>query len=262
MQRCGFGSAHMVAMGIQICKVLGYALTDLDEDDARVNWDSPLLDSCSVRDSFADFAEHLPTVPHLDGEGISRSLALTPHRDLSDCAVYDPEHGRDDVLVLVPPSRSREWLRSGNIMDYVEAQIGGEPNMEPALKELASIHPYDGLWMDRHTGVELDPRFAQAFNRMISNDDATPEQLLAAARRIVPVPHSEEEQHALSRAFASDFAGTVPAGTPLYADPQVAAERITRLVPAEIRALAEYGSLFTHPGTWKQLHPVHYTFWS
>jgi hypothetical protein len=33
-------------------------------------------------------------------------------------------------------------------------------------------------------------------------------------------------------------------------------------VPAEIRELATFGNLFTDPGIWTSLVPVHYTYWS
>ena len=44
---------------------------------------------------------------------------------------------------------------------------------------------------------------------------------------------------------------------PLFPDAGATADRPVRLVPAEVRELAAFGNLFTDPGPWTSLFPVH-----
>ena len=237
-------------MGTMIRKVLGYGLTDLEPADDRINWDSPLLD-ITAAPSFSSFADRLETVTatqfnQLDyaSEDVRFLSAKYPHRDLSDCVVHDAENGSERVLVLAPPSYYSEWLRSDDTFDYMEAHFGGEPTLKPKVTELGTgIPPFDGRWMDKETGFEL--RKFGMFRRLVQSGDASPEKLLSAARHIAPVPETKA-------------AGTEP----LFADASVAAGRLTRLVPPEVRELASFGALFTDPDTWKSLVPIHYTYWA
>lgn len=246
----------MNGMSSTIRKVLGYGLTDIQPGDPRINWASPLLDFTAAP-AFTEFADHLAGVsgrefswldPAYVVHGIGQSQ---PTRGLDDCVVYNAETGSDEVLVLVPPSQANDWLRSGDTFDYVEAHFGDEPNLEPVVRGLRTgIEPFDGLWMDKQTGVELQK--TSLFRRLIQSDDATPEQLLAAARKISSVTDPD------SRAAAPTPADPGP----LFQDAGEAADRLVRLVPAEIRELALFGNLFTDPGIWTSLVPVHYTYWS
>jgi hypothetical protein len=123
----------------------------------------------------------------------------------------------------------------------VEAHLGGEADTGPALYDIPGIDPFDGRWMDKSTGLELNHNYVRGYRRALELNDT--ERQDVAARRICIAARPRPE-------------------TPLFADAATAAERLTRLVPAEIRELARLGDLFTDPGTWTSLRPVLYTYWA
>ena len=251
-------------MSSAIKKVLGYGLTDLEPGDARINWESPLLDFTQAP-TFTAFADHLDSVEGKEFRWLSPAGEVRregmghPTRGLDECVVYNAETGSGKVLVLVSPSQASDWMRTDDTFDYIEAHFDDGPDLDPVVRELRmGIAPYDGLWMDKATGVELQK--VGRFRRLLQ-DGGTPEQLLAAARFIAPVPDFDAEEALAS--LTSGFPVEKPmASGPLFPDADVAAERLVRLVPAEIRELAAFGNLFTDPGTWTSLVPVHYTYWS
>ncbi|ACL42313.1 hypothetical protein Achl_4362 (plasmid) [Pseudarthrobacter chlorophenolicus A6] len=235
-------------MSLRIRKVLGYALTDVVPADQRINWDSPLLDLVGVKPTFGDFMHHLEAAgPFEDPEledvdmvraGIGNQLSYR----LGSCVVHSFDYGLPSVMALVPPSYASTWIQDDNIFDYVEAHLGGEADTSPALHDVPGIDPYDGRWMDKATGLELNYNYVRGYRRALAlNSDV--EQHDIAARRI-------------------SFAGRPRPEEPLFADAAIAAERLTRLVPAEIRELALLGNLFTDQGTWTSLRPILYTYWS
>lgn len=233
-------------MGTRIHKVLGYALTDVAPSDPRVNWDSPLLDLVQGRPTFGDFVKHLETSgPFQDSElediGMVRGELerVSPYR-LGSCVVHSFDYGLPNVLALVPPSYSATWIRDDDVMDYIEAHLGGGPDTEPTLHDVPGIDPYDGRWMDKATGLELNDNYVRGYRRSLALNDT--EQQDIAARRI-------------------SYSGRPRPEEPLFADAATAAERLTRLVPAEVRELATLGELFTDQSTWTSLRPVLYTFW-
>lgn len=253
-------------MSSAIKKVLGYGLTDLVDDDPRINWASPLLDFTAAP-TFTDFAGHLDTVRGREFDWLEpaetvRSIGQSyPRRSLDDCVVYNAGHGLNGVLVLVPPSQSGDWMRSDDTFDYIEAHFGDEPDLEPVVRELRTgIAPFDGLWMDKWTGTEL--RKTERFRRALQSGNSSPAELLAAARFIAPVPELDECETLVSLVLGTPIEKPATGDGPFFTDSDVAAERLVRLVPAEIRELAAFGSLFTDPGTWTSLVPVHYTYWS
>jgi hypothetical protein len=253
-------------MSSTIRKVLGYALTYVQADDPRINWASPLLDFTAAP-TFTDFADHLDTVQGREfswrdpADCVRRIGQAHPTRGLDDCVVYNAETGSAKVLVLVPPSQADEWLRSGDTFDYVEAHFGDEPNLDPVVRELRmGIAPFDGLWMDKKTGAELQK--TSLFRRLLQSGDATPEKLLAAARFISPVPDFDADSALEALATGEPAKKPASDAEPLFRDAGEAADRLVRLVPAEVRELAAFGNLFTETDTWTSLVPVHYTYWS
>jgi hypothetical protein len=168
-----------------------------------------------------------------------------PHRlayQLSSCVVHSFDYGLPNVMALVPPSYSSTWIQDDNIFDYVEAHLGGKADTDPSLHDVPGIDPFDGRWMDKATGLELNHNYVRGYRRALElNEDA--EQHDVAAQRIC-------------------IAGRPRPETPLFADAATAAERLTRLVPGEIRELARLGRLFNDPGTWTSLRPVLYTHWA
>lgn len=234
-------------MSFRIRKVLGYALTDVVPSDPRINWDSPLLDLESSL-TFGDFVDHLEangpfTDADLEDIGMLRAgtTRQTSYR-LGSCVTHSFDYGLPNVMVLVPPSYSSTWIQEDNIFDYVEAHIGEGPSTDPTLHDVPGIDPYDGRWMDKATGLELNHNYVSGYRRVLTlNGD--PEQHDIAARRI-------------------SVAGRPRPEVPLFADAATAADRLTRLVPGEVRELAVLGRLFTTPDTWTSLRPVLYTHWS
>lgn len=234
-------------MSLRIRKVLGYALTDVVPSDPRINWNSPLLDLMGVTPTFGDFVRHLeaagpfedPELEYVDmvQAGIGERTAYR----LGSCVVHSFDYGLPNVMVLVPPSYASTWIQDDNIFDYVEAHLGGEADTEPALYDVPGIDPFDGRWMDKNTGLELNHNYVRGYRRALELNDT--KQQDTAARRI-------------------SVAGRPRPETPLFTDAATVAERLTRLVPGEIRELAAYGALFTAPGTWTSLKPVLYTYWS
>lgn len=253
-------------MSSTIRKVLGYGITDLQPGDARINWASPLLDFTQAP-TFTAFADYLAAVKGREMDWLEpadtvRDLGQTqPTRTLDDCVAYNAETGSEAVLVLVPPSQVTDWTRSDDTFDCIEAQFGDEPDMDPVARELRmGIAPFDGLWMDKWTGAEL--RKTERFRRLLQSDDASPAELLAAARFIAPVPELDEHETLVSQVLGMPLEKPATGDGPYFTDSGVAAERLVRLVPAEVRELAIFGSLFTDQGTWTSLVPLHYTYWT
>ena len=238
----------MGSMSLRIRKVLGYALTAVVPSDPRINWSSPLLDLVGVRPTFNDFVSHLEAAgpfedPELEDVDMVRAGVgdQLPYR-LGSCVVHSFDYGLPNVMVLVPPSYASTWIQVDNPFDYVEAHLGGEADTSPALHDVPGIDPFDGRWMDKETGLELNHNYVRGYRRALElNADAG--QYDIAAQRIT-------------------VAGRPRPETPLFADAATAAERLTRLVPGEIRELALLGNLFTDPGTWASLRPVLYMYWS
>jgi hypothetical protein len=237
----------MWLMGTRIRKVLGYALTDVVPADTRINWDAPLLDLVGCSPTFGDYVRHLEASgpfedPELEDLGmISGELErVRPYR-LGQCVVHSFDYGMPNVMVLVPPSYSSTWIRDDDVMDYIEAHLGDGPSTDPTLHDVPGIDPYDGRWMDKATGLELNHNYVWGYHRGLAfNSD--PAHLDIAARRI-------------------KVAGRTRPETPLFPDAATASERLTRLVPGEVRELAKLGQLFTDQDTWTSLRPVLYTYW-
>lgn len=238
-------------MSLRIRKVLGYALTDVVPDDPRINWAS-LLFHQEASLTFGDFVRHLEASEPFEDADLEDveyvRAAITgklPHRlayQLGSCVVHSFDYGLPNVMALVPPSYASTWIQEDNIFDYVEAHLGGEANTEPGLYEVPGIDPFDGRWMDRATGLELNHNFVRGYRQALALNGDT-EQHDIAARRI-------------------SVSGRPRPETPLFADAAAAAKRLTRLVPGEIREVARLGRLFNDPGTWTSLRPVLYTYWS
>jgi hypothetical protein len=244
-------------MALRLNKALGYALTDLVDNDPRINQDSPLLFWSRFEDEDDDFM-----VPTLDsyaawleeqaaaGNGgfgtrteakllrSERSRRLH-HLELTDAVVHQVESG-PEVLVLIPPVYLHRWCRDDDSIDYIEASLlpdGGRDNSLVALQR--GVGAYEGRFMDVD-GIELNEQ-ARHF-AYFAGQDMPEEELDNIASRIKPADPAADR--------------------PMYSGAVEARERIVPLVPSDLRRLAEYGQLFTGPDVWKQLRPVLYTYWA
>ncbi|MCU6481292.1 hypothetical protein [Arthrobacter sp. A2-55] len=240
-------------MGTRIRKAIGYALTDLEENDPRINWASPLLDfelfdgtspdgEPMTFDGLADYiARNNPGSPI---PGLLRVEAkIRPYTPLNDCVIHDTEGGDPAVLVVVPPSYLGSWTHSDDDIDYIEAHFGEGPDTDPVVTPVpGGFYPFNGVFMDRQTGLDLIAGRTMGFRHGI-RDGVSPEELDGLARNI---------------RLDGD-----PVDTPgPFTNAAEAVDRITPRLPEEVKHLASFGALFTDPLGWSGLRPVHYKWWS
>ena len=244
-------------MSLRLNKALGYALTDLVDNDPRINQDSPLLFWSRFEDEDENFV-----VPTLDGYAawleekaaagdggfgtrteaslLRRARGLRLHRlELTDAVVHRDESG-PETLVLIPPISLHNWCRGDDPIDYIEASLlhdGGRDNSLVALQR--GIGGYADRFMDID-GTELNAAAARFV--LLAREGMPEDELDSTAswiRRLDPEEHQQ-----------------------VYFSAAEARERIVPCVPSDLRRLAAYGQLFTSDDVWKQLRPVLYTYWA
>lgn len=233
-------------MGIRVHKVLGWGLTDLDKGyqaDPRVNWASPLLGHDDKMPGASEYWHWLEAWREAAGDKFSFSLdwALLRHdekrreKDLYGCVVYEHEYGLPEVLVIRPVTKD-DWSRFDDDIDYMTETY---PWSADSQKNRVQVFdhppfPFNGFYMDKRDGRKLP-------------DAVFPWWQLQNGTR----DREFREQAADLFAREMGFAGHAEA-----------AENVVPQVPEEIRDLAEFGQLFTHAGTWRQLRPLLYTYWA
>jgi len=234
-------------MGIRVHKFLGYGLTGLEHDgmkltDERVNRESWLLAHDGVP-ALGDYFAWLEARRAASSKEFSFSLDWVhlknlgkenwpKPRDLDDCAAYDPEYGRPDVLVVRPYS-ARDWYRFDDPIDYVQETYLRDPGTaQESRADLigACLYPYQS-YMDDRTGTALDDKVFM-WVRASNARDSSPEVLDTFAQWAGFSGHAEASGH------------------------------VVPFVPEEVQDLVEYAQLFTHAGVWRQLRPVLYTYWA
>jgi hypothetical protein len=239
-------------MGIRVHKILGWGLTDLEKDyeaDPRVNWASPLLPGGDKTPTAGDYWSWLEKRREAAGKKFPFSLdwAMLRHdeklreKDLYGCVVYEHEYGLPEVLVIRPATKD-DWSRFDDTIDYMEETYpwsrGSQQNRVQVYEH--GPFPFNGSYMDKRTG-KLVPEKVMYWIRARSNVQQAPGDTIA-------------ERLGMLNALAQEF---TPFETHAEAD-----ENIVPQVPDEIRDLAEFGQLFTHAGTWRQLRPLLYTYWA
>jgi hypothetical protein len=244
-------------MALRLNKALGYALTDLVDDDPRINPDSPLLFWSRFEDEDEDF--EVPTLDSyaawleaqaaagLGGFGTRTEAKLLRsersrrlhHLELTDAVVHQAESG-PETLVLIPPVSLHRWCREDDSIDYIEASLLPDSGRDNSLVRLQrGIGAHEGRIMDVD-GTELN-KDAQQF-AYLSGLDMPEDELDNIASRIKPADPADDRR--------------------MYSGAVEARERIVPLVPSDLRRLADYGQLFTSDDVWKQLRPVLYTYWA
>lgn len=219
-------------MGIRIRKVMGYGLTDVETSDqeitdTRINPESPLL-RCET--SLKEYLKYLKGKECFEArmeESVIHDGSVT-ERDLHSVLTWDPEYGMPNVLVITPLGYRREWIRYDDSLDYEEHFLVKDATTEPSVKEIPTgIYPYSG-YMDRVTGERTD-------------------NIVYTWRKLLEMGAKVSVVKTFSRSLG-------------YESTEQAHDRIVPVVPLDVRHLAEFGSLFRDPGTWKRLRPMIYTF--
>lgn len=160
-------------MGIRVHKVIGFGLTDVESDPKTHEIRDERFDPTGFlcRGVYADdYDDDAANGPPYTAEGYSQFLddrrtdpnhevpiqdrmALNKHLDNSTLhhwyphrsAVYEPEFGMDNVLVIVPFWACRTYHRVDDTIDWSEETIRGATNRVVNL-DRTGIHPYTSLW--------------------------------------------------------------------------------------------------------------------
>ena len=228
-------------MGIRIHKVLGYGLPDQVPKDPRVSWESPLLDGEASASDYYSWLE----ARHAASPGtfsFSIDWAMLRHYGAEACgiwpwAVHDAEYGLPEVLV-VRPATKKDWFRYDDTIDYMTETY---PRSDRSQTNHVQVYkhgpfPFNGSYMDARDGRKL-PDFVFPWWQLMNS--------------AAPAEDPESRAGALEVfALEMGFAGQAEAEANVVPE-----------VPEEIRDLAEFGRLFTDPGTWLQLRPLLYTWW-
>jgi hypothetical protein len=244
-------------MSLHLNKAIGYALTNLADNDPRINQDSPLLFWSRFEEENDDFV--VPTLESYAswleekaaaGEGgfgtrteaklLRSARGLRLHRlELTDAVVHRDESG-PETLVLISPVSLHRWCRADDSIDYIEASLLPDGGRDDSLVPLQrGISGYADRFMDVD-GTELNEEAARLI--YLAGLGMPEDELDSMASQIKPLDRTDDRHS--------------------YANAADVSERIVPLVPPDLRRLAEYGQLFTSDDVWKQLRPVLYTYWS
>lgn len=227
-------------MGIRIHKMCGYGLTDLVEDDPRINWGSKYFNYSYSDYDLDEFLEHSKRRDYYLGGLDSIMVRQWRKKGKKDqnpleCAVFgNADMGLENVMCVRPIS-SPEWHRSDDTLDWLES--GGEPDSTVRLLD-HGIFPYDGLYMDARTGEHL-------------KNGVDIKRWLRIVGKV-----GEEARDAI---IAGEYAGVFEKATGM--DYEEAKEFLVPNVPGDVRNVAEYLGIFATEDAWKDLRPMVYTYW-
>lgn len=227
-------------MGLRIRKMCGYGLTDLAEDDPRVNWDSAYF---NYRSSDFSVDEFLELAEGRDGTyGRLDRIMVQQWReqgkedpDVADCF----EIGNADSGLTAACARTLacpDWYRSDDTIDYLEA--GGEPDSSVRVLDYG-IFPYDGLYMDARTGEPV-------------KEGLDIRRWVRIADRLGEESYDTQVQAAYAGVFEEENKWTL----------EDAREFLVPNVPEDIRNVVDYLDVFTSADEWKNLRPMICTWWS
>lgn len=238
-------------MGIRIHKMIGYGLTDLVEDDPRINWDSPLLqfDLHGGEEDMRKYVEFLDAraavlkekgdLEHYgwssESSWVKNKFMDAPRQfDLSRAFTWGTsDYGMENVFCVRQYSYD-DWYRYDDTIDYLEC----EPYQDSVRKLPYGLFPYSDSYMDTRTG-ERAPRELNEWMRVWNNvKDKDKEtfftgnyKLLNKLAGLAGMTHKDAE------------------------------EFIVPMVPSTIRAQCEFAESFTDENTWMQMRPMIYTYW-
>lgn len=225
-------------MGIRVHKMLGYGLTDVlfDEDkyrivDPRINVSSRLLDygaDAPTLDEYLAFSRDDSVAQlRLTVGGPNQSEGpLGPF----ECVVHDGEYGLGNVLCIRPVgTRAWGWYRYDDTMDWMEeSTVHDQQNRVQVFDQ--GIYPFTNF-MNAETGEKLGHE-ALVWVRARNSENADDSEVLD---------------------YLAELAG--------FASHEDAQRLVVPAVPDEVRALAQFGQLFTDDRVWMQLRPMLYVYW-
>jgi len=151
-------------MGIRINKVMGYALTDLVEEDPRINWDILLNDRYAHEKEHKKWVTEHPKEANalLESGELGKGMLgayYAPVKVGSHSLVHlymdSVETEKELPILLLCPCTGIDWYRYDDPIDYYEAG-----DMEPLYQELSpsGIFPYSaGLYLLPGKTTLLDP---------------------------------------------------------------------------------------------------------
>lgn len=236
---------------MRIKKMMGYALLDVQENDPRINWGSPILDEEIKEellvDDYIKFLERHSDHDALLERSIIRALKVAD-RHLRDAVLYDPENGLGNILIVCPVSMAQRWVRNDDDLD------GTEYTYNYARKEHTEIHfpvPRESLSPEL-TLLDPGPYPYKGYMDRVTGEPCHPQTW--AWKGLQRDREGDEESVQEAREEMSRFIG--------YGSFVEAADRVVPEVPSPVRFLAQWGSLFTDPGGWRDLRPVLYTYFS
>lgn len=227
-------------MGIRINKMCGWGLTDLVEDDPRINWGSRYFDyrlsDYNVDEFLKDAKERDYYTYGLDAM-LVRDWRKIGKKDpeMGACAVFgSPDSGLENVVCIRPMS-SPEWHRFDDTLDWLEA--GGEPDSSVRVLD-HGIFPYDSLYMDARTGEVL--KNGVEVRRWVRIVERAGEESLDAVVQ-GEIAGVFEKVNRMTYEYAKKF--------------------VVPNVPGDVRAVVDYLGIFADPEAWKSLRPMIYTYW-
>jgi hypothetical protein len=271
-------------MGMTLHKVMGWGLTDVvtSKDggwhglaDPRINADSRLFDyddpatavdylrflheraatlapqaekySDAWMDAHLDAyldRSILGDVLHVDTSATVSARQQMTWRDLRPGAAvtHCGEYGDPSVLV-VRPLTLLDWAHRNDPLDHAEEALTGRYTQGRVQVMPWAPYPFSGSWMDARDGRGL-PDSVMVWVRLASR------------------LRDEPDLDAQSRVGIEQAMVAVAEASLGFDDGRDAFDAVVPCVPGEVRALAEFGDLFTGPDVWRQLRPVIYTYWS
>ena len=220
--------------------MVGYGLSDLVENDPRVNWKSILLDY--DREGEVTIDNYLRFVNGDEQIGleafVERWKEERPHirvDELFDCVRFGGQNFGLPNVICIRPVAFKDWVRMDDIIsDSYENVLGrAESNTVDILNR--QPWPFVGEWTDLRTGNDV--RNMDAFEWTTLNIE-WPRQ--KKARNM-----SKLNQAACNIGFSSH---------------EDAVKNLVPKVPHQIRQIVKFGDLFTSGNVVNQLSPMLYRF--
>ena len=223
-------------MGIRVHKMVGYGLTDVEENDERINWDSKVLKYAMHNEQHThDYIEYYKAKHDsvcLDDiyirEIVKKGERIPRIQDAFQYAGGD--FGMDNVFVVRPLTMT-DWCRYDDTLDWIEETTGYD--QQDRVQILADgPFPYNGLHMDARTGkrVKGDVNW---WSRVSENPEYKDrEDVLDSLAELFGMSHNEAKNN------------------------------LVPFVPEDIRYLCEFAEVFTTDDVFRQLRPMIYTWWA